>query len=83
MRYVFPDRDDRRRAELSPRQEECVYLYHDERHTQFEVAGILGISQQAVQKHLQRARQRLEGGRGPDDALSLNGLDEGAIVAMV
>lgn len=47
-------------AKLTKKQSEVVGLYYYEQYTQGEVAEKLGISQQAVLDHLNKAKKRIE-----------------------
>ncbi|MCM1532396.1 MAG: sigma-70 family RNA polymerase sigma factor [Ruminococcus flavefaciens] len=47
-------------AQLSDRDRQIVQLYYFESKTQQEIASILGVSQQAVQKRLDRILERLK-----------------------
>jgi RNA polymerase sigma-70 factor (ECF subfamily) len=45
---------------LRPRDREVIVLHYLEQHGLAEMAGLLGISQNAVEVRLHRARQRLK-----------------------
>ena len=82
MALRFPDINDSRRQELRGRQAECVELYWDCQLTQEQVAGMLGISRQAVQKHLRAAWEKLNSHSQPSRARSIDSIDESRIRAM-
>lgn len=54
-RYVY----DALKQELTPRQQELVYLYYLEQMRMCDAAKILGITTQSASKTLQRARRKL------------------------
>lgn len=49
-----------RETELTPRQQQVLTLYYEEKHTLCEIAALLEIHPSTVCRTLQRARHRLQ-----------------------
>lgn len=46
-------------GELTPRQRECLYLYHCKNKNMAEISVLLGINPSTVSRHIQKAHVRL------------------------
>ncbi|MCI2055900.1 MAG: sigma-70 family RNA polymerase sigma factor [Oscillibacter sp.] len=48
-----------RQQELTPRQQQLLHLYYDEKRNMTEIANMLGINPSSVSRTIARARHRL------------------------